>query len=126
MAHALEQKYCAVLGMSQSSSRSGESFPSDALHQEVSVSPASALGACQRFKVGAAQASQATRFRLAVVLSWMENWENCPCFKEWDQLSNPWSKPRVYRGEEGNYQLCLLLQTGQGYSYSGKSCVYPQ
>lgn len=90
------------------------------------MSPASALGACQRFKVGAAQASQATRFRLAVVLSWMENWENCPCFKEWDQLSNPWSKPRVYRGEEGNYQLCLLLQTGQGYSYSGKSCVYPQ
>lgn len=87
------------------------------------MSPASALGACQRFKVGAAQASQATRFRLAVALSSLES---CPCFKEWDQLSNPWSKPRIYRGEEGNCQLCLLLQTGRGYSHSGKSCSYPQ
>lgn len=57
---------CVVLGISQtrvSQVKAGESFPSDTLYQEVSVSPASALCACKGFKVGAAQT-----LRLGLVL----------------------------------------------------------
>lgn len=51
-----------VLGTPQSrvsqAMAAGESFPSNTLYQEVSVSPASALCACEEFMVRAAQSLQ--------------------------------------------------------------------
>lgn len=52
---------CVVLGTPQSrvsQAMAGESFPSNTLYQEVSVSPASALCACEEFLVRAAQSLQ--------------------------------------------------------------------
>lgn len=54
---------CVVRGVPQtrvSQVMAGESFARDRLHQEVSVSPASALRACRGFKVGAAQFADGT------------------------------------------------------------------
>lgn len=109
---------CVVLGVSQTRvsqvTASGQ-FPSDRFYREVSVSPASALCACEGSGAGAAQSLQLGFALMQRIYSM----ESCPCFKQrngtsFRQQHDPWSKAAVFK-KVGRGITTLALQIGQGY-----------
>lgn len=98
--------------------KAGEPFPRETLHQEVSVSPASALGACAGFEVGAAPSLQ---LGLVLVLGSVR-WEVAPALSR--GMGPAFKSSMVHRAKE----QCLKRSVGELrllFGFSNRSGVCP-